>query len=49
MYSPRGAHVRISEREGKDLTDRISIEYVSGETTRAIEGAGPIVCPAPSF
>ncbi len=49
MYSPRGAHVRISEREGKDLTDRISIEYVSGETIRAIEGAGQTIGPAPSF
>lgn len=33
MYSPRGAHVRISEREGKDYVDPISIEHVSDKIT----------------
>ncbi len=31
MYSPRGAHVRISEWERKGFTDLISIEHVLTE------------------
>jgi hypothetical protein len=32
MYSPRGAHVRISEWGKKDVLDPILIEYVCDET-----------------